>query len=226
MLQESLPPARRRRFELWRANPLGAVVALKRFPMLIGLCGVLILMRLAHDANPVVWTYFTMLKFNWSPADVGYSLMAVGAMTAFVFGIVTRVVIPRIGETRAVYLGLACGAAGFMGYAYASEGWMLYPWMAVWSLIGLVMPSLNAIMSRQVGAHGQGELQGALASLGSLTSIAAPPLLSNLFGYFTSPAAPVYFPGAAFFAASVFLLMAAMIFARVRPATAVGSAAE
>ncbi|MBN9569642.1 MAG: tetracycline resistance MFS efflux pump, partial [Alphaproteobacteria bacterium] len=72
----------------------------------------------------------------------------------------------------------------------------------------------------------QGELQGALASLGSLTSIAAPPLLSNLFGYFTSPAAPVYFPGAAFFAASVFLLMAAMIFARVRPATAVGSAAE
>jgi DHA1 family tetracycline resistance protein-like MFS transporter len=226
VLQESLPPARRRRFELWRANPLGAVVALKRFPMLIGLCGVLILMRLAHDANPVIWTYFTMLKFNWSPADVGYSLMAVGAMTAFVFGIVTRVVIPRIGETRAVYLGLACGAAGFMGYAYASEGWMLYPWMAVWSLIGLVMPSLNAIMSRQVGAHEQGELQGALASLGSLTSIAAPPLLSNLFGYFTSPAAPVYFPGAAFFAASVFLLMAAMIFARVRPATAVGSAAE
>ncbi|MBN9571988.1 MAG: MFS transporter, partial [Alphaproteobacteria bacterium] len=64
VLQESLPPARRRRFELWRANPLGAVVALKRFPMLIGLCGVLILMRLAHDANPVVWTYFTMLKFN------------------------------------------------------------------------------------------------------------------------------------------------------------------
>jgi DHA1 family tetracycline resistance protein-like MFS transporter len=172
VLKESLPPSRRRRFELWRANPLGAVVALKRFPTPIGLCGVLILMRLAHDADPVVWTYFTMLKFNWSPADVGYSLMA------------------------------------------------------VWSLIGLVMPSLNAIMSRQVGPHEQGELQGALASLGSLTSIAAPPPLSNLFGYFTSTAAPVYFPGAAFFAAGVFLLMAAMIFARVRPAAPVESPAE
>jgi DHA1 family tetracycline resistance protein-like MFS transporter len=213
VLKESLPPERRRKFEIWRANPLGALIALKRFPMLIGMFGVIVLMRLGHDANPVVWTYYTMLKFHWSPAQVGYSLMAVGAMLALVFSFLTRIVIPRLGEMQSAYLGLTCGAIGFFGYAFATEGWMLYGWMAVWVLMGLVGPSLNAIMSKEVGPSEQGELQGALASLGGLTSVAAPPILSNLFGYFTSNAAPVYFPGAAFFAAAVFTLLAALLLA-------------
>jgi DHA1 family tetracycline resistance protein-like MFS transporter len=223
VLKESLPRDRRRAFELWRANPLGALIALKRFPLLIGMFGVVVLMRLGHDANPVIWTYYTMLKFNWSSAQVGYSLMAVGAMLALVFSFLTRIVIPRLGETRSAYLGLTCGAIGFFGYAFATEGWMLYGWMAVWVLMGLVMPSLNAIMSKEVGPSEQGELQGALASLGGLTSVAAPPILSNLFGYFTSSAAPIYFPGAAFFAAAVFTLLAALLLAtthRTRPVTA------
>jgi MFS family permease len=134
--------------------------------------------------------------------------MVVGAMLALVFSLLTRIIVPRIGETRAVYLGLACGTIGFMGYAFAAHGWELYAWMAVWVLMGLSGPSLNAIMSKQVGPSEQGELQGALASLGSLTSVAAPPLLSNLFGYFTSAEAPIYFPGSAFFAASLCLALA------------------
>ncbi|HEY4125085.1 MAG TPA: TCR/Tet family MFS transporter [Rhizomicrobium sp.] len=211
VLKESLPVERRRKFEIWRANPLGALVALRRFPMLFGLFAVTVLMQLAHDANPVIWTYYTMLKFHWSSAQVGYSLMAVGAMLAVVFSFVTRIVIPRLGEMRTAHVGLVCGAIGFFGYAFATQGWMLYAWMAIWVLMGLAGPSLNAIMSKEVGPMEQGELQGALASLHSLTSVAAPPLLSNLFGYFTSKAAPVYFPGAAFFAAGVFMLLAALL---------------
>jgi MFS transporter, DHA1 family, tetracycline resistance protein len=222
VLKESLPEASRRKFDFWRANPLGALIALRRFPAMLGLFGVVVLMRLAHDANPVIWTYYTMLKFNWTPAQVGYSLMVVGAMMAFVFSFLTRIIVPRIGENRSVFLGLACGTVGFMGYAFAAQGWQLYAWMAVWVLMALSGPSLNAIMSRQVGADEQGELQGALASLGSLTSVAAPPILSNLFGYFTGAEAPIYFPGAAFFAGSVFLALSALVFAwtRNRPRTA------
>lgn len=216
VLKESLPIESRRKFEIWRANPLGALLALRRFPAMLGLFGVVILMRLAHDANPVIWSYYTMLKFNWSPAQVGYSLMVIGAMLAFVFSFLTRIIVPRIGEVRSVYLGLLCGTVGFMGYAFAAHGWQLYAWMAVWVLMGLSGPSLNAIMSRQVGPAEQGELQGALASLGSLTSVAAPPLLSNLFGYFTSSDAPVYFPGSAFFAGSLCLALSAMVFAWAR----------
>ena len=82
----------------------------------------------------------------------------------------------RLGEIRSAYIGLACGAIGFTGYAFfATQGWMIYSWMAVFVFIGLSGPAINAIMSRQVGPTEQGELQGALASLGSLTSEAAPP---------------------------------------------------
>ena len=216
VLKESLPVESRRKFEWWRANPLGALLALRRFPAMLGLFGVVVLSRLGHDANPVIWTYYTMLKFNWSAAQVGYSLMVVGAMLTLVFSFATRIIVPRIGEVRSVYAGLACGTIGFMGYAFAAQGWVLYAWMAVWVFYGLSGPSLNAIMSRQVGPTEQGELQGALASLGSLTSVAAPPILSNLFGYFTGSRAPIYFPGAAFFAASAFLAMSALVFALTR----------
>jgi DHA1 family tetracycline resistance protein-like MFS transporter len=90
--------------------------------------------------------------------------------------------------------------------------------MAAWSFMGLVSASLNAIMSKLVGPNEQGELQGALACLGSLTSIVSPPLLTNLFSYFTSGSAPIYFPGAAFLAAALFLVLAAFAFARTRHA--------
>jgi DHA1 family tetracycline resistance protein-like MFS transporter len=217
VLRESLPKTQRRKFELWRANPVGALEALSRYPAIFGLCGVTVLMRLAHDANPSIYSYYTILKFHWTPAQLGYSLMALGAMTTLVFGLLTRLIIPRIGEVRAVYLGLACGALGFFGYALATETWMFYAWMTVWSFMGLAGPALSAIMSRHVPATEQGELQGALASMGSLTSIIAPPLLTNIFGYFTRAAAPLYFPGAAFCAAGLCLLAAALLFARARP---------
>ncbi len=216
VLTESLAPENRRKFEFWRANPLGALAALRRFPGILVLCIVIVLMRLAHDSNPAVFSYYVMLKFHWTPRLVGYSLMAVGAMMAVVFGFLTRAVIPRIGESAAVYLGLACGAVGFAGYAFATQSWMMFAWMAPFALMGFVMPALNSIMSKQVGPTEQGELQGALACIGSLTSIVAPPLLTNLFAYFTSGRAPVYFPGAAFLAASLCLVLAMLVFARIR----------
>lgn len=217
VLKESLPLERRRPFEFWRANPLGSLKAIRRYPMLIGLVGVVVLMRFAHDANPATWTYYTMLKFNWTPAQVGYSLMGVGILVASVMGVLTRAVIPRIGENLAVALGLFCEAAGFLGYALATQGWMLYGWMIVWSLSGLAGPALQGLMSRQVSASEQGELQGALASVGSLTSIIAPVALTNVFSYFTSARAPVYFPGAAFLAASVCCLAGLIVFVGTRP---------
>jgi len=216
VLRESLAPENRRTFEPWRANPVGALAALRRFPGILTLCIVVVLMRLAHDSNPAVFSYYVMFKFHWTPQLVGYALMAVGALMAVVYGGLVRLVIPKIGETVAVYLGLLCGAMGFAGYAFATESWEMFAWMVPFALMGFVMPALNAIMSKMVGPTEQGELQGALACIGSLTSIAAPPLLTNLFAYFSSGRAPVYFPGAAFLAASVFLVLAALVFTQIR----------
>jgi MFS transporter, DHA1 family, tetracycline resistance protein len=216
VLKESLTPEHRRKFAIWRANPLGALLALRRFPVVLPLCGVLVLMRLAHDANPAVWSYYTMLKFHWTPSQVGTSLMAVGAVVTVSYMLLPRL-INRIGETRSVYLGLAGGAAAFTGYAFAAQSWMMYAWMLPFALVALVMPSISAIMSKEVGPAEQGGLQGATTSIGSLTSVGAPLLMGHLFAYFASPAAPVQFPGAAFAAAALSLVLAGAVFAAINP---------
>jgi DHA1 family tetracycline resistance protein-like MFS transporter len=213
VLKESLPPERRRTFELWRANPLGALKAIGRFPSMIGLIGVGVLVMLAHDALPATWTYYTMLKFNWTPADVGYSLMAVGATTAVSFAVLPRLLVPRLGEVRAVYFGFFCAALGYSGYAFASAPWILYAAMVVWALGGVGGPALNAIMSRAVPADQQGELMGARASMDSITSIFAPLLMTGLFRYFTSGHAFLYFAGVSFLAAALFEFAALGLFA-------------
>jgi DHA1 family tetracycline resistance protein-like MFS transporter len=215
VLAESLPSEKRRKFEIWRANPLGALIALKTTPAILALMGVVVLMRLAHDSLPATWTYYTIEKFQWSSADIGLSLAAVGILTAIVFGFLTRLVVPRLGEKRAVQLGLSCAALGFAGYALATRSWMMFAIMPVWALGGLATPALNAIMSRGVGDTEQGALQGAIASVGSLTSILAPVLMTSLFAFFTSSTAPIYFAGAAFLAAALFELAAAGIFTRM-----------
>jgi len=218
VLKESLPPERRRKFELWRANPLGTLKALGRYPALTLLFGVLLFIRLAHDALPSTWTYYTMQKFGWGPGDVALSLVAVGALSAVSFAVLPRVVVPRLGETRAVYVGLAFGAMAYAGYAFALAPWMLYSWMIVFCLGSVANPALTAILSHLVPHDEQGELQGAVASITSLTSIVSPLLMTNLFGYFTGGHAPVYFPGASFFAASLFELCALAIFVLAAPA--------
>jgi DHA1 family tetracycline resistance protein-like MFS transporter len=145
--------------------------------------------------------------------------MAVGALTAFSFGVLPRIVVPRIGEVNSVYVGFLCAAIGYAGYAFSNSPWQLFGWMIVWALAGIGNPALNSIMSKQVPASEQGELQGAVASLGSLTSIAAPVVMTGLFAYFTSGRAFIYFAGASFLAAALFELGALGIFARTKPHT-------
>jgi DHA1 family tetracycline resistance protein-like MFS transporter len=212
VLKESLPPERRRKFEWWRSSPLGALKALSRFPALMGLFAVLMLAQIAHDSLPSTWTYYTMLKFGWGPGDVAWSLVAIGALTTVSFGVLPRLVVPRIGERRTVCLGLLCGALSYAGYAFAGSVWVFYAWMLVFTLGGVANPALSALMSRQVSADEQGELQGASSSITSLTSVAALLVMPNLFGWFTGPRAPVYFPGAAFLTAGLCELGALAIF--------------
>jgi len=214
VLNESLPVERRRRFELWRANPFGSLKALARFPQLAMLLAVLVMVQFAHDSLPSTWTYYTMLKFNWGPGDVAWSLVAIGVLTAFSFAVLPRLVVPRLGERRAVYLGFAFGTVSYLGYALSSKIWMFYAWMIPFTFGAVASPALNAIMSHSVSPTEQGELQGASSSITSLTSVIAMWAMPTLFAWFTGKGAPIYFPGAAFFAAAICEVGALLLFAR------------
>lgn len=208
ILPESLPEEKRRAFSWKRANPLGSLRQLFKYKKIAGLVGVFFLVYVANHATQSTWTYFTMEKFSWSELTVGLSLGVVGISVVIVQGGLTRIVIPKIGSNRTVYFGLFMYILGFLGFAFAGEGWMMFAIIAPFCIGGLATPALQGLISNEVPENAQGELQGGLTSLISFSAIFGPPVMTNLFGYFTSEAAPVQFPGAPFFLAAILTLIA------------------
>lgn len=211
ILPESLKPENRRKFEWKRANAVNSLLNLKRYPVILGLVSSLILVYISAHAVQSNWAYYTMEKFKWTPTMVGISLAVVGFVFAVVQGGLIRVIIPRFGHQRSVYMGLGMSALGFVLFALATQTWMMFAFTVVYALGGIAGPALQGIISTQVPANEQGELQGALTSLMSVTSIIGPPLMTNTFAYFTGSHAPVYLPGAPMLLGAVLTITATLL---------------
>ncbi|MGN6645724.1 MAG: TCR/Tet family MFS transporter [Cytophaga sp.] len=200
---ESLSEENRRTFDWKRANPIGSLLHLKKYPVVAGLVVSMFLFFIAGHAVQSNWTFFTEYRFGWDNEIVGYSLGFVGLMIAIVQGGLIRLIIPKIGQKWAVYIGLALNGFGLLLFAFATHGWMMFAILMPYALGGIAGPALQGITSAQVPATEQGELQGAMTSLMSVTSIIGPPLMNNLFWYFTDTGAPIELPGAPFLAGAV-----------------------
>lgn len=211
VLPESLPPTLRRPFRWSRANPVASLLRLGRYPTVLGLVAALVLIYLAGSAVQSVWTFYTMLKFSWTTGMVGFSLGVVGLFSALVQGGLVRVAIPKLGAARAIVIGLLCYAVGLVLFAFASRGWLMLAFLAPYCLGGIAGPALQGTISGQVPPNEQGELQGALTSLVSATGVVGPLLMTYLFGHFTGPKAPVYFPGAPFLMGAVLALASGVL---------------
>lgn len=211
VLPESLPAENRRKFEWKRANPLGSLLQLKKYPAVAGLILSLVLVYISVHAVQSTWTFYNIEKFGWSEKLIGYSLGFVGLVIALVQGGLIRIVIPRLGNERSVYIGLLFYSLGFLLYGFATASWMMFAFTIIYGLGGIAGPALQGIISAAVPANEQGELQGALTSLMSATSIVGPPLMTNLFSYFTRPAATFRFPGAPFLMAAILVLASAVM---------------
>ncbi len=214
VLPESLKDGHRRPFELARAHPLGAFKQLWQYPVVIALIVVYFCYLLGHFALPSIWAFFTIEKFSWSPRDIGISLSAVGVAMIFVQAYLIRLVLPVWGPTKTAVVGLIATALSFFGYAFVPYAWMMYPIIAVGALQGFVAPSVQSIMSAHMPANAQGELQGAIGSMAGLVAILSPPFMTQLFAYFSADDAIVHFPGAPFFAAALFTLLALALLLR------------
>jgi DHA1 family tetracycline resistance protein-like MFS transporter len=218
VLPESLAPENRRAFSWGRSNPIGALLHLKKHPMVLGLAGTYFLLYFAHQVLPSTWVLYTSYRYHWTVSQTGVSLAIVGLMAAIVQGGLTRIIVGRIGERKAAIIGLAVGALAYAGYGLATEGWMIYAILVFGSLGGITGPSVQALISRNVGADEQGGVQGSLASLSSISGILGPPVAAALFARFVGSA-----PGAAFFFSAALtvlaLLLAVRSFHRTRLAT-------
>lgn len=214
ILPESLAKENRRTFDWKRANPVGSLLHIKKYPAIAGLLATLFLLYISAHAVQSTWTFYTMEKFNWNEAWVGYSLGFVGIVVGVVQGGLIRVIIPKIGQVKAVYYGLILYVAGFTLFAFANHGWMMFAFMLPYGLAGIFGPAMQGIISNNVEANAQGELQGVTAGLMSASSIIGPLVMTNLFAHFTNRKNPVYFPGAPFILAAILTMAGIFICAR------------
>ena len=211
ILPESLSKDNRREFRLKRANPIGAFLNLKKYPQLIGLVVSIFLLYTASHAVHSNWSYFTMYKFHWTEKMVGISLGAIGLLVGIVQGGLIRWINPKLGNEKSIYVGMALYTIGMFLFATATESWMMFAFLIPYCLGGIAGPAMQAVISSQVPANEQGEIQGTLSSLMSASAIVGPPMMSTVFYYFTHKEAPFQFAGAHFVLGGILMLVSTII---------------
>jgi MFS transporter, DHA1 family, tetracycline resistance protein len=214
ILPESLPRDRRSPFRWKSANPLGALHLLRANRVLAGLSIANFFAQLAHVVLPSTFVLYATYRYGWNTRTVGLTLALVGVCAMVVQGAGIGPIVRRIGERRALLLGLGCGAAGFLIFGVAPTGplfWLGIPVMALWGLAGA---ATQALMTQLVAPDQQGQLQGATTSVQSVSQLVGPFLFTLIFAYFIGGQAPLQLPGAPFLLASALLVLALVIAAR------------
>lgn len=209
IVPESLPKEKRRPFSWRKANPIGSFRHIRKFPEIGTLVVCIALVNIAAHAVQSTWAYYTMERYGWTERMVGISLGFMGALLAIVQAGLIRVIIPKFGAERSVILGLSLYTVALPLMAFAVDPWILFVAAVPYVFAGIGGPAMQGIISNQVPASEQGQIQGGLASVISLTAIVGPPMMTALFAHFTRPEAGFYFPGAPFLAGS--LLTAASV---------------
>ncbi len=208
VLPESLTPERRAPFSWRRAHPVGSLQFLQAHPGMLWFGGMHFLYYVAHMSLPSVFVLYADYRYGWNTQQVGYTLAAVGVTSAIVQGGLVGPLVARLGERRALVVGLLCGAIGFTVYGLAPTGRLFLigvPIMALWGLYG---PSAQSLMTRRVGHSEQGQLQGALSSLTGIANMLAPALFSLTFAAALSTFRTWHLPGAPFLLATGALVVA------------------
>ncbi len=209
VLPESLPADQRRKFDWKTTIPGRSLMKIRNYPAIGGLAISFFLINLASHAVQSNWSFFTIERFGWSEKMIGISLGVVGLLVALVQGLLIRYTSPLLGNKKSIFFGLLFYSLGLFLFAFANQAWMMFVFLIPYCLGGIAGPALQSIISSSVRNNEQGELQGSLTSLISLTSIIGPPMMTGLFAYYTRPTAPVHFSGVSFLLGGILMLLSA-----------------
>jgi DHA1 family tetracycline resistance protein-like MFS transporter len=214
---ESLPREQRKEFELRRANPVGSLVLLRSHPELWRLATIQFLAYVAHNAFSV-WALYAIYRYAWTQTAIGVSLALVGICTAAISAGMTPFMVKRFGERRTLYIGQFFGATGMLIAGLARNGAVFLASVPIISMWNISMPAAQGMMTRRVSEREQGELQGALGSMRSITFIIGPVLFSQTFGWFIDPKHSFHLPGAPYYLGAALLFTAMLMSTRLKQA--------
>ena len=214
VLPESLKPENRRPFDWRRANPVGALKALKRFPAVRGLADAYFILMLAQMMLFSTWVLYMGYRFHWSTIQVGVSLGVSGIMLGIVQAMLVKRIVARLGDEKTAILGFCISVLSYIAYGAATQGWMIYVIIVFGSFGGIAGPALQSYPSKQVPANEQGGVQGIFSGLSSLAGIPGPLIGTWSFGWAIARERHWHLPGLSFFEAS--LLIAFALFLAMR----------
>ncbi len=205
---ESLIPENRRKINMMKMIPGVSLVALRNYKGLLLLISAFFLANLAGQALPSTWSYYGIERYNWNPRQIGISLMVVGLLVAIVQGFLVGVLVKKFGKRKVITFGFLLWTVGMFLFSFATEPWMLYAFLIPYALGGIAGPTVQGVISNQVSEKEQGILQGSITGLVSITAIIGQLIFSPVFYFFIRPEGAIYFPGAPYTLAAVFLLAA------------------
>ena len=208
---ETLKEKNRRPFSLWRANPLGSLIAIGRYPTVLIVLLSMFCVQLANHSYSSIWSFYATAVAGWGPVLIGVSVSVYGLIYAGVQGGLTGPVVARLGEVKSIYLALGVGFVTFLMLGFAQNGWHIYFAIVFGGITAVLGPSLQSLMTKRTHADSQGELQGAITSLYSLSSISAPPMMAIIFAAYTDNNG-AYLPGAPFLLACLLLVICGAAF--------------
>jgi DHA1 family tetracycline resistance protein-like MFS transporter len=218
VLPESLAKEQRAPFRWSKANPMGSLTLLRSHRELLGLAAVAFMSAIAHEVLPSTFVLYADYRFQWDAHTIGLTLAAVGICSAVVQGGLVRMVTRRIGEWRALILGLSCGVTGFAIYGLAPSAYVFLVGLPVSALWGFAGPNSQALMTRRVAPSEQGQLQGAMSSVRGIAGLCGPFLFTQTFAMAVGPGHNIALSGAPFLLAAVLLSislgMAVTLFSR------------
>lgn len=212
VMPESLDPTLRRPFSLARANPLSSFAAIRRLPGLKVLLLVSFIYSLTFNVWPAVWAYFGTEVYGWNASWIGLSLALFGVCMALVQGLLVGPAIRALGERRTVLAGFSVETLSYGFLAFNASGVLALLSTPFSALGGITGPALSALSSRATPQNQQGELQGVMTSINALAMILAPLVMTWVFGVFSAPSAPLYFPGAPFLLSAALMVAAVIVF--------------
>jgi MFS transporter, DHA1 family, tetracycline resistance protein len=229
VLPESLPADRRRAFKWKSANPVSSLRGLAQLKGAGRLVAVIACSGLAQFVLYTSWVLYTTFKFGWGPLENGWSLAAVGVVSAVVQGLLLGRILKSISPRRLAVLGLLSSTLAYALWGAATQSWMMFAIIFLNLLGATVAAAIQSIISGAADARNQGQTLGAVGGLNSLTAVLAPPvgaalltMVSHLPKGDWRIGAPMYFC-AALQAAS--LLLAVSHFRGERRARAAATAA-
>jgi len=174
VLPESLPMNRRHAFDWRAANPFSALRRLTQLKDVAPLAVVVACCGLAQYVLYTCWVLYTTFKFGWGPRDNGWSLAAVGVVSAIVQGLLMGRILQVISVRRLAVLGLISSTLAYVLWGAATRSWMMYAIIFVNLLGATVSSTIQSMISGAADAQNQGKTLGAIGGLNSLMAVIAP----------------------------------------------------